>query len=898
MEIDTKVSTRRNVSSYISVIIGLLIVVGLYLASLYSYNLFHSLAELFSIIVAAGIFMIAWNSRRFLNNNYLLFIGIAYLFIGGVDLLHTLAYKDMGVFHGYSPNLATQLWVAGRYMESIALLLAPLFLGRRLGVKPVFVGYMAVMVALLLSLFYWHNFPVAFIEGSGLTPFKKISEYVISLILLGSLIPLYKKRYAFDPGVLRLLIASIVVTIAQEMSFTLYTDPFGFTNMIGHFLKILAFFLVYKAIIETGLAQPYSLLFRELKQSEEALRQSEERFRLLIAGVKDYAIYMLNPDGLVASWNEGAERIKGYAADEIIGDHFSRFYTNDQTKADKPAEELKSALAEGMFQEEGWRVRKDSSRFWANVTITPVYDAAGNHHGFTKIVRDMTERKRADALSEALDNIKAVISSTLEFDDIMQGVIIDSTKAIGAEAAGIILREGDHWVAKYLYGVSENLVGQVLSDDQAKATVMAATSKTPVVSLDTFHDERLDPGVMKSFGLRSLIAIPLTLEDKAIGTLVFGYVSSPVAFTDVQVEFASKLGAAVSIAMENARLYEAEHRIADTLQAAILTVPQNIRGIEFGYHYRSATEAAKIGGDFYDFFELGGDRVGFAVGDVSGKGLEAAAITSMVKSTMRAFAYRDCNPSCVLAETNNAIGRQLSLGQFVTAIYGVIDLVTGSISMASAGHPDPFTCGEDGCVQPSAHRNYPLGIFPDTDFDMFEVKLAPGDSMVLFTDGLIEAKRGSELFGDDRVHQTLNIVYRESVNEIIDALLTSVGEFAGHRFSDDMAIVAFRYMGVAPGAEHDRENDKGRHLAYNTLRYEFSAVHLQQVERDLAHLLCIQEQSGNEMCSQPYHVLDGIEVLLTNTRRLHLIATHLKRIRKPIGSMLTELRQRFFPLVI
>lgn len=786
------------------VIIGLLCVVGLYLTSLYSYNLFHSLAELFSIAVAAGIFMIAWNSREFLDNNYLLFIGIAYLFIGGIDLLHTLSYKDMGVFHGYGSNLPTQLWVAGRYMQSISLLLALLFLGRTLRIRPVLAGFAIVTATLLLSIFYWHVFPVAFIEGSGLTPFKKISEYVISLILLGSIILLRKRRSFFDPNVLRLLIASMLVTIASELSFTLYTDPFGLSNLTGHFLKILAYFFIYKAIIETGLTKPYSLLFRELKQGEEALRQSEERFRLLVSGVQDYAIFMLDPDGRVASWNEGAERIKGYHADEIIGEHFSSFYTSEEVNSDKTVKELEVAVAEGKVQEEGWRVRKNGSRFWANVVITAVYDADGNLRGFTKIVRDMTEQKRAEALSEALDNIKEVISSTLDFDEIMQDVINDSTKAIGAEVSGIALREGDNWVAKYLYGFPESLGGKMLSDEEAKIMVIAATTKMPVVSTDSYNDKRLDSEVMENYGIRSLIAIPLTLHDDVIGVLTFGYISSPVTFTDAQVDFANKLGAAVSIAMENARLYEAEHRIADTLQTAILTVPQGLPGIECGYHYRSATEVAKIGGDFYDFFELGNNRIGFVIGDVSGKGLEAAAITSMVKSTIRAFAYRDCNPACTLKETNNAIGRQLAPGQFVTAIYGVINITNGLINMASAGHPDPFTCGADGCVQETAERNIPLGILPDAEFDMFQVKLDPGDVMVLFTDGLIEAKRGSELFGDERVHQTLNGVSRESVHDMINAILLSVGEFAGHRFSDDMAIVAFRYTGITVG---DQDND-------------------------------------------------------------------------------------------
>ena len=120
---------------------GILILFGLYLSTFYNYLLFHTLAELFSIVVASGIFIVAWNSRRILDNNYLLFVGIAYLFIGGLDLVHTLAYKGMNIFQGYGTNLPTQLWIAARYMESLSLLIAPVFLSRRLRADLVFMAY-------------------------------------------------------------------------------------------------------------------------------------------------------------------------------------------------------------------------------------------------------------------------------------------------------------------------------------------------------------------------------------------------------------------------------------------------------------------------------------------------------------------------------------------------------------------------------------------------------------------------------------------------------------------------------------------------------------------------------------------------------------------------------------
>ncbi|MGN6547095.1 MAG: PAS domain S-box protein [Aureliella sp.] len=148
-----------------------------------------------------------------------------------------------------------------------------------------------------------------------------------------------------------------------------------------------------------GKLRGFSKVTRDLtarKQAEEALRQSEERFRLVVESAKDYAIFLLDPHGHIASWNPGAERIKGYRAEEIIGKHFSNFYPQDVVDRGWPAYELKMAEAEGRFEDEGWRVRKDGTQFWANVIITALRDSTGKLIGFSKITRDMTDRKRAE----------------------------------------------------------------------------------------------------------------------------------------------------------------------------------------------------------------------------------------------------------------------------------------------------------------------------------------------------------------------------------------------------------------------------------------------------------------------------------------------------------------------
>ena len=266
---EKSISTRDGAT----ILIELSLLIGLYLTSLHNYLLFHSLIELFTIIVAAGIFVIAWNARGYMNNSYLLFIGVSSVFVAFLDLLHTLAYEGMGVFPGDTANLATQLWVAGRYVQSLSWLIAPLFLERRLVLRYQIAAYALITGLLILSIFHWQIFPVAYVEGAGLTTFKKISEYVIALLFMGSIGFLLQRREQFDRSVSRLLVLSLTLTIVSEIAFTSYVSVFGSANLVGHLVRLVAWYVLYKAIIETGLVKPYAILLRDLKRSKDQLGQ-------------------------------------------------------------------------------------------------------------------------------------------------------------------------------------------------------------------------------------------------------------------------------------------------------------------------------------------------------------------------------------------------------------------------------------------------------------------------------------------------------------------------------------------------------------------------------------------------------------------------------------------------
>jgi hypothetical protein len=261
-EIDEKFYSLK--SDYL--VIGIVIASLLYLISLDNYPVFHIFAELFSSFVAYVVFIVIWKSRDSLSNRYLLFIGISYFFVGTFDILHALAFKGLGLFPGFDSNPSIQFWVIARYMESISFLIASLFLvqnkNRKVNysikndnshfAKVIYLIYGVIALYLLISVFYFKNFPTSYIEGLGVTSFKLISEYVIIFILFCSFIILYIKRNRLDREIFFLIATSIFLTIFGELPFIFYSHMDNFPSLVGHLFKVLSFYFIYKAIVETG----------------------------------------------------------------------------------------------------------------------------------------------------------------------------------------------------------------------------------------------------------------------------------------------------------------------------------------------------------------------------------------------------------------------------------------------------------------------------------------------------------------------------------------------------------------------------------------------------------------------------------------------------------------------
>jgi two-component sensor histidine kinase len=263
------------------IILAALVVGGLVITSRYNYLLFHSLAEMFSIVVAFAIFIISFNSWDFNTNKYLKFIGIAYLFIGMLDLLHTLAYKNMGVFPNFDADLPTQLWIVARYMESISLALGLVIMNRIIKPRTITYAYSAITALLLLSIFYFRIFPQCYVEGVGLTSFKVFSEYVISTIYVFGIVLLVNRREYFEKNIYHMLLASMLMSIVSEIAFTYYVSVFGSSNLVGHIFKLFSFYLVYLALVDTGLRRPYSLLYRDLNEYKDLLEKQVDQKDIL-----------------------------------------------------------------------------------------------------------------------------------------------------------------------------------------------------------------------------------------------------------------------------------------------------------------------------------------------------------------------------------------------------------------------------------------------------------------------------------------------------------------------------------------------------------------------------------------------------------------------------------------
>lgn len=269
----------RRVTTYIGI---LLMALFLIVVSYWNYLLFHSLTEVFSIVIAASIFVISHNTLGVRSNSSMDILGIGYLAVALLDTLHTLSYTGMGVFTDYD-YYTNQIWIGTRYLESLVLLtsVGVMIQKKKLSQIAIWSVISIATAALLYSILIGKNFPVCFIEGEGLTPFKVVSEYIIIAVLSVTLFVSYRFKSHFPEEIHRPFTMAIVWTILAELAFTFYISNYGFSNMAGHLAKVVSFYFIYKGIIQSSLKTPYATLFQELIAKNEALEETLANVRTL-----------------------------------------------------------------------------------------------------------------------------------------------------------------------------------------------------------------------------------------------------------------------------------------------------------------------------------------------------------------------------------------------------------------------------------------------------------------------------------------------------------------------------------------------------------------------------------------------------------------------------------------
>jgi serine phosphatase RsbU (regulator of sigma subunit) len=286
--------------------------------------------------------------------------------------------------------------------------------------------------------------------------------------------------------------------------------------------------------------------------------------------------------------------------------------------------------------------------------------------------------------------------------------------------------------------------------------------------------------------------LPLATPGEILGTLTLLSLD-PSRPLDLEiVELAMTVAAQAALAIDNARLYQQQKDFSETMQRSLLPsqLPQ-VGGVEVGHVYQSAARV-EVGGDVYDFLRLEDGRLAVILGDVTGKGIQAAADMAMAKFSFRALARMHPEPSEFLARVNEVVVDEIETGKFITMLYVLLDAGAGTVASSSAGHPAARVVTADGAVGELGGHGLALGIDSDQEYEMARTKLAPGTTVVLFTDGVIEARRDGELYGEERLDDLLRRSGGLGPQELAEAVLADCKSFAGGELSDDCAVVCLR----------------------------------------------------------------------------------------------------------
>ncbi len=563
---------------------------------------------------------------------------------------------------------------------------------------------------------------------------------------------------------------------------------------------------------------------RDITSRLEAQQEREEgraQLEAILQGVAD-AVTAQGPDGRLLFANEAAVRTLGFASTEELlnappATILDRYDILDEDGRPFPPEALPGRRAlSGEDAPEAvvrFRVRETGEENWSAVKATPIRDADGNVTMAINVIENITEHKRVELAQRFLARSAEVLASSLDPDELL------------AEVANLAVPEVADWVAVELVTDSGGIERKALAhadpevrewalevskryppDPDAPAGVYQVIRNGQAEFYPEIPDELLREGaqddehyrILREFGMRSVIIVPMTTRGRTLGALTFVSGNSGRRFDEQDVELAQELGRRCATAVDNARLYTERSYIARTLQESLLPVElPDIPGMEVAARFRPTGEGNEVGGDFYDMFETGDHGWTVVMGDVCGKGPDAAAVTALARYTLRAAAMREHLPSRSLAVLNEALLRQRDDRRFCTVAYAYIEKldVGARVGVACGGHPLPLLLHPDGSVETLGVPGTLLGVVPDPNLEDRAVTLEPGDALVFYTDGVIESRGDSPVLDERRLAELVATCAGTGADAIAAKIEEAAVLSQAGRPRDDIAVLVLRVAG-------------------------------------------------------------------------------------------------------
>jgi len=566
--------------------------------------------------------------------------------------------------------------------------------------------------------------------------------------------------------------------------------------------------------------------FIERKEAEEAVRESEGRKAAILESALDCIISM-DHRGQIIEWNPAAERVFGHAREEVLGRQLADVIVPPSLR-DRHRRGLARHVATGESRILGKRLElpallADGTEFPAELTITRV--EAPGPPVFTGVVRDITDRLRAEAERERLlevaraerevaeraserltflADVSSALSSSLDYRRTLRRVARLAIPRV-ADICVIYLLQEDGSIARLAMELAEpshQALAKRVEEFRIDPTADQGVPKVLRTGRAALHpkaDARLlaadvdDPEklteILERMGITSWMCVPLMARGRILGAISFVSTRPDRRYGGEDLAFAEDLARRSALAIDNARLFEERTHIARSLQRSLLP-PQlpEIPGMEAAARYRPAGLGVDVGGDFYDLFEIGSGRWGLAVGDVCGKGAEAAALTGLARYTIREAAAHDPRPGSVLSSLNQALLRHEEL-QLCTVAFGHLQLEDrrARLTVGCGGHPLPLVLRADGHPSVAGEAGTILGVFEDPDVPEAHVELRPGDAVVFFTDGVTDERTGPAALDDRRLRSLLRSCQGMGAEAIADVVDRAVEDPR-----DDVALLVLR----------------------------------------------------------------------------------------------------------